>query len=88
MADVATIIKSIIADKSGVDKNDITLETKFSYDLGFDSLDIVELHMEFEKEFNIIIEDDEAISQDFTAMDIATVGEVIEYIEKKCKEKK
>lgn len=81
MADVATIIKLIIADKSGVDENDITLETKFSDDLGFDSLDTVELLMEFEKEFNIVIEDDEA-------MDIATVAEVIEYIEKKCREKK
>ena len=81
MSVIGKIIKSIIAEKSGVDGNNITLETKFSDDLGFDSLDTVELLMEFEKEFNIVIEDDEA-------MDIATVAEVIEYIEKKCREKK
>ncbi|MFH1320923.1 MAG: acyl carrier protein [Bacteroidota bacterium] len=81
MKDVVTIIKSIIAEKSGVDEKNITLETKFSDDLGFDSLDIVELLVEFEKEFDIVVDDNEAL-------DIATAGEVIEYIEKKCKEKK
>ena len=82
MADIAIKIKSIIAEKSDVDENNITPEMKFSDDLGFDSLDTVELLMEFEKEFDIIVDDD-----DDEAMDITTVGEAIEYIEKKCTEK-
>lgn len=80
MADVATIIKSIIADKLDVKESDIAPDKKFT-DLGADSLDVVELIMEFEKEFNLVINDDEAEN-------ITTVRGAIEYIEKKCKEKK
>jgi acyl carrier protein len=74
MSDVATKIKAIIIDKLGVDENEVTLEASFTNDLGADSLDTVELIMEFEKEFNIAIPDDQAEK-------ISTVGEAIKYIE-------
>ena len=58
----------------GVDKEEVSLEASFTNDLGADSLDTVELIMEFEKEFNIAIPDDQAEN-------IATVGEAVKYIE-------
>ena len=75
MSDVASKVKAIIVDKLGVDESEVTNEASFTNDLGADSLDTVELIMEFEKEFDIQIPDDQAES-------IATVGSAIEYIEK------
>ncbi len=73
MSDIATRVKSIIVDKLGVDENEVTPEASFTNDLGADSLDTVELIMEFEKEFNIAIPDDQAEK-------IGTVGDAINYI--------
>ena len=53
MSDISTKVKSIIVDKLGVDENEVIPEASFTNDLGADSLDTVELIMEFEKEFNI-----------------------------------
>jgi acyl carrier protein len=74
MSDIASKVKSIIVDKLGVDENEVTAEANFTNDLGADSLDTVELIMEFEKEFGIAIADDKAES-------IATVGAAIKFIE-------
>jgi len=74
MSDIASRVKAIIVDKLGVDESEVTPEASFTNDLGADSLDTVELIMEFEKEFNIGIPDDQAES-------ISTVGEAIKYIE-------
>ena len=74
MSDVATRVKAIIIDKLGVEESEITNEANFTNDLGADSLDTVELIMEFEKEFNIAIPDDQAEK-------IATVGQAVAYIE-------
>ena len=74
MSDIATRVKSIIVDKLGVDENEVTNEASFTNDLGADSLDTVELIMEFEKEFNMGIPDDQAEN-------ISTVGDAIKYIE-------
>ena len=74
MSDIASRVKAIIVDKLGVDENEVVNEASFTNDLGADSLDTVELIMEFEKEFNIAIPDDEAEK-------IATVGDAIKYIE-------
>ena len=73
MGDIATRVKGIIVDKLGVDEKEISNESSFTNDLGADSLDTVELIMEFEKEFNIAIPDDQAEK-------IATVGQAIDYI--------
>jgi len=73
MSDVATRVKAIIVDKLGVDENEVTPEASFTNDLGADSLDTVELIMEFEKEFNLSIPDEEAEK-------IGTVGDAITYI--------
>mgnify|MGYP000669225503 CR=1 FL=1 len=78
MADTASKVKAIIVDKLGVDENEVTLEATFTNDLGADSLDTVELIMEFEKEFNIAIPDDQAEK-------INTVGDAIAYIEENAK---
>ena len=78
MATVADRVKKIIVDKLGVDEAEVTHEANFIQDLGADSLDTVELIMEFEKEFNIAIPDDQAEK-------ISTVGQAIEYIEKNVK---
>ena len=75
MADIAEKIKKIIVDKLGVDESEVTSEASFTNDLGADSLDTVELIMEFEKEFDISIPDEEAEK-------ILTVGEVISYLGK------
>ncbi|MBR4215390.1 MAG: acyl carrier protein [Bacteroidales bacterium] len=72
--DIKKKVKEIIVEKLGVDENEVTEEASFTNDLGADSLDTVELIMQFEKEFNISIPDDQAEK-------IATVGEAIEYIE-------
>jgi acyl carrier protein len=74
MSDIAARVKSIIVDKLGVDENEVTPEASFTNDLGADSLDTVELIMEFEKEFNIAIPDDQAEN-------IGTVGDAIKFIE-------
>jgi acyl carrier protein len=74
MSDVSTKVKAIIVDKLGVDESEVTNEASFTNDLGADSLDTVELIMEFEKEFDIQIPDDKAES-------IATVGDAISFIE-------
>ena len=74
MSDIASRVKAIIVDKLGVDENEVTPEASFTNDLGADSLDTVELIMEFEKEFNIGIPDDQAET-------ISTVGEATKYIE-------
>jgi acyl carrier protein len=74
MSDIAARVKAIIVDKLGVDENEITNESSFTNDLGADSLDTVELIMEFEKEFNIAIPDDQAEK-------IATVGQAVDYIQ-------
>lgn len=78
MSDIATRVKQIIVDKLGVDESEVTADASFTNDLGADSLDTVELIMEFEKEFNIGIPDDKAES-------IGTVGEAIKYIEENAK---
>ena len=78
MADVASKVKAIIVDKLGVNENEVTPEASFTNDLGADSLDTVELIMEFEKEFNIAIPDDQAEN-------INTVGEAVSYIEENIK---
>ena len=78
MSDIATRINAIIVDKLGVDENEVTKEASFTNDLGADSLDTVELIMEFEKEFNIAIPDDQAEN-------IGTVGDAISYIENNAK---
>ena len=57
MSDVKSKVISIIVDKLGVDEGEVTNEASFTNDLGADSLDTVELIMEFEKEFNIAIPD-------------------------------
>jgi acyl carrier protein len=75
MSDIATKVKAIIVDKLGVDEAEVTPEASFTNDLGADSLDTVELIMEFEKEFDIQIPDDQAES-------IATVGDAVAFIEK------
>ncbi len=73
MSDIASRVKAIIVDKLGVDENEVTESASFTNDLGADSLDTVELIMEFEKEFNIAIPDDQAET-------IGTVGDAIKYI--------
>ena len=78
MSDIATRVKSINVDKLGVDENEVTPEASFTNDLGADSLDTVELIMEFEKEFNLSIPDEEAEK-------IGTVGDAIKYIEEHSK---
>jgi acyl carrier protein len=75
MSNIAERVKKIIVDKLGVEESQVTPEASFTNDLGADSLDTVELIMEFEKEFNISIPDEQAET-------IGTVGQAIEYLEK------
>lgn len=75
MSEIAEKVKKIIIDKLGVDESEVVPEASFTNDLGADSLDTVELIMEFEKEFNISIPDEQAEN-------IGTVGQAIEYLEK------
>jgi acyl carrier protein len=74
MSEIKDKIVSIIVEKLGVEAAEVTNEASFTNDLGADSLDTVELIMEFEKEFNIAIPDDQAEK-------IGTVGDAIKYIE-------
>ena len=78
MSDVAKKVTAIIVDTLGVEEAEVTREASFTNDLGADSLDTVELIMEFEKEFNIAIPDD-------VAEKIATVGQAIDHIEQNAK---
>jgi acyl carrier protein len=78
MSDIATRVKKIIVDKLGVDEAEVTTEASFTNDLGADSLDTVELIMEFEKEFNISIPDEQAET-------ITTVGQAVTYLEEHAK---
>ena len=75
MASIAEKVTQIIVDKLGVDTSEVTPDASFINDLGADSLDTVELIMEFEKEFDVSIPDEEAEN-------IQTVGAAIEYLEK------
>ena len=75
MSDITSKVKEIIKEKLAVEESVITPEASFTNDLGADSLDTVELIMEFEKEFNISIPDDQAET-------ITTVGHAISYLEK------
>jgi acyl carrier protein len=74
MAEIIDKVQAIIAEKLSVDAADVTLEKSFTNDLGADSLDTVELIMEFEKEFGISIPDDQAEK-------ISTVGDAVKFIE-------
>lgn len=74
MSDIKTRVVAIIVDKLGVEESEVNNEASFTNDLGADSLDTVELIMEFEKEFNIAIPDDQAEN-------IQTVGDAVSYIE-------
>ncbi|HBB93464.1 MAG: acyl carrier protein [Bacteroidetes bacterium GWF2_49_14] len=78
MSDIESRVKAIIVDKLGVDESEVTRESSFTNDLGADSLDTVELIMEFEKEFNLAIPDDQAET-------ISTVGDAINYVENNIK---
>lgn len=73
MANIDEKVKEIIVEKLGVDDSEVTNDASFQNDLGADSLDTVELIMEFEKAFDITIPDDQAES-------IQTVGHAIEYV--------
>lgn len=79
MSNIKERVTNIIVDKLAVDAAEITPEASFTNDLGADSLDTVELIMEFEKEFNLSIPDEQAET-------IQTVGQAIEYLEKNAKE--
>ncbi|HON54046.1 MAG TPA: acyl carrier protein [Bacteroidales bacterium] len=78
MADINEKVKAIIVDKLGVEESDVTPTASFTNDLGADSLDTVELIMEFEKAFGITIPDE-------AAEKISTVGDAISYIEQHVK---
>ena len=78
MSEIASRVKAIIVDKLGVEESEVTTEASFTNDLGADSLDTVELIMEFEKEFGISIPDDQAEK-------ITTVGDAVAYIEANAK---
>lgn len=71
---IAERVKKIIVDKLGVDDSEVTNDASFTNDLGADSLDTVELIMEFEKEFDISIPDEQAEK-------IATVGDAVSFLE-------
>ncbi len=76
MADIEAKVKEIVVNKLGVDEGQVTAEASFINDLGADSLDTVELVMEFEKAFNIQIPDEDAEK-------ISTVGDAIKYLKSK-----
>lgn len=78
MSEVAERVKAIIVDKLSVEETEVTNEASFTNDLGADSLDTVELIMEFEKEFGISIPNDQAEK-------IGTVGDAVSYIEANAK---
>jgi acyl carrier protein len=74
--DIEAKVKAIIVDKLGVDEADVTMDSNFTNDLGADSLDTVELIMEFEKEFEISIPDEDAEN-------ISNVGAAVKYLQEK-----
>lgn len=74
MSEISEKVVQIIIDKLGVDGSEVTNEASFTNDLGADSLDTVELIMEFEKEFDVSIPDEQAEN-------IQTVGQAVEYLE-------
>ncbi|GAB1397338.1 MAG TPA: acyl carrier protein [Saprospiraceae bacterium] len=74
MSNIAERVTKIIVEKLGVDPSVVTTEASFTNDLGADSLDTVELIMEFEKEFDLSIPDEQAEN-------IQTVGQAVSYIE-------
>ena len=76
MSEISAKVKAIIVDKLVIDESEVTPDSNFMSDLGADSLDTVELIMEFEKEFDLQIPDDEAEK-------ITTVGDAIKYIEER-----
>jgi acyl carrier protein len=76
MADIEKKVKEIIVSKLGVEEAQITPEASFTNDLGADSLDTVELVMEFEKAFNVQIPDEDAEK-------ISTVGDAVNYLKAK-----
>ena len=78
MSEIASKVQKIIVDKLGVEESEVTPTASFTNDLGADSLDTVELIMEFEKEFGISIPDDQAEK-------IQTVGDAISYIKANAK---
>jgi len=73
MENIENKVKAIIIDKLGIEESEITDSASFTNDLGADSLDTVELIMEFEKEFNISIPDEDAEK-------IGTVGQAVSYL--------
>lgn len=77
MKEINSKVKEIIVEKLGVDEAEVVSEASFASDFGADSLDTVELIMEFEKEFGISIPDEDVEG-------IRTVGEAVAYIEKNC----
>jgi acyl carrier protein len=81
MANIAEDVKAIIVEKLGVDASEVTETASFQNDLGADSLDIVELIMDFEKQFDIKIPDEDAGDK------ITTVGEAYDYIWSRLQEK-
>lgn len=74
--DIEAKVKEIIVDKLGVDESEVVNDANFTNDLGADSLDTVELIMEFEKQFDISIPDEDAEN-------IATVGDAVTYLQGK-----
>lgn len=78
MSSIAERVNKIIVDKLGVDESEVNPEANFTNDLGADSLDTVELIMEFEKEFDIAIPDEQAEA-------IQTVGQAVSYLESQVK---
>ncbi len=76
--EVVTRVKEIVVRKLGVDESQVTLEASFTKDLGADSLDTVELVMEFEKSFDITIEEADQAK-------VQTVGQVVEYVKNQLK---
>lgn len=73
MSEIKDKVTQIIIDKLGVDESEVTIEASFTNDLGADSLDTVELIMEFEKEFDLSIPDEDAEN-------IQTVGQAVDYL--------
>ncbi|MGX9133632.1 acyl carrier protein [Rummeliibacillus sp. JY-2-4R] len=76
MATVIERVTKVVVDRLGVDESEVKLEASFRDDLGADSLDVVELVMEFEEEFDLQIDDEDAEK-------IATVGDAVSFIESK-----
>ncbi len=79
MSEIENKVKAIIVDKLGVEESQVTMDANFQNDLNADSLDTVELIMEFEKEFGISIPDEDTEK-------ISTVGEAVAYVEQAIKE--